>query len=156
MNSAFYKSPVGWLEIVEENDSIVEVKFLEDVSFSEPQNTTGILKNAVQQLEQYFSGSRTKFQLPLAPKGTDFQKKVWDELQSIDFGKTVSYMDMAKRLGDPKVIRAAGTANGKNPIAIIIPCHRVVGSDGSLTGYAGGLKRKQWLLEHESSQGTLF
>ena len=156
MNSTFYKSPVGRLEIIEENSLIVQVIFLDDDSISVSQKPKGILKDAIQQLGEYFSGSRTKFQLPLAPKGTDFQKKVWDELQSIDFGKTVSYMDMAKRLGDPKVIRAAGTANGKNPIAIIIPCHRVVGSDGSLTGYAGGLKRKQWLLEHESSQGTLF
>ncbi len=156
MNSALYKSPVGWLEIVEENDCLVEVRFLDDESISISQNPKGILKDAIQQLGEYFSGSRTEFKLPLSPKGTDFQKKVWDELQNIEFGKTVSYMDIAKRLGDPKVIRAAGTANGKNPIAVIIPCHRVIGSDGSLTGYSGGLKRKQWLLEHESSQGMLF
>jgi methylated-DNA-[protein]-cysteine S-methyltransferase len=156
VNSALYKSPVGRLEIVEENDCLVEVRFLDDESISISQNPKGILKDAIQQLGEYFSGSRTEFKLPLSPKGTDFQKKVWDELQNIEFGKTVSYMDIAKRLGDPKVIRAAGTANGKNPIAVIIPCHRVIGSDGSLTGYSGGLKRKQWLLEHESSQGMLF
>ena len=120
------------------------------------ETSEGILKECTQQLNEYFHGKRIEFSLPLAPKGTDFQKIVWSELQRIPIGKTVTYMDMAKRLGDPKVIRAAGTANGKNPIAIIIPCHRVIGSDGSLTGYAGGLKRKQWLLEHESSQTSLF
>lgn len=156
MNSAFYKSPIGWLEIVEENNSLVEVKFLNGDSFSDSRNTEGVLKDAVNQLEEYFQELRTEFSLPLAPIGTEFQKKVWSELQNIAFGKTVTYMDMAKLLGDAKVIRAAGTANGKNPIAIIIPCHRVIGSDGSLTGYAGGLKRKQWLLEHESSQTSLF
>ncbi|MCF8460232.1 MAG: methylated-DNA--[protein]-cysteine S-methyltransferase [Flavobacteriales bacterium] len=156
MNSAFYKSPIGWLEIVEENNFIVEIKFLDDDSISNSKKSENVLKDSVQQLEEYFFGKRTEFELPLNPKGTEFQKTVWIELQNIPFGKTISYMDMAKRLGDPKVIRAAGTANGKNPIAIIIPCHRVVGSDGSLTGYAGGLKRKQWLLEHESAQGSLF
>ncbi len=156
MNSACYKSPIGWLEIVEKNDFIVEIKFLDDDSMSNSKKLEGVLKDSVQQLEEYFFGKRTEFELPLNPKGTEFQKTVWIELQNIPFGKTISYMDMAKRLGDPKVIRAAGTANGKNPIAIIIPCHRVVGSDGSLTGYAGGLKRKQWLLEHESAQGSLF
>jgi methylated-DNA-[protein]-cysteine S-methyltransferase len=156
VNSAFYKSPIGWLEIVEENNFIVEIKFLDDDSISNSKKSENVLKDSVQQLEEYFFGKRTEFELPLNPKGTEFQKTVWIELQNIPFGKTISYMDMAKRLGDPKVIRAAGTANGKNPIAIIIPCHRVVGSDGSLTGYAGGLKRKQWLLEHESAQGSLF
>ncbi|MCF8463550.1 MAG: methylated-DNA--[protein]-cysteine S-methyltransferase [Flavobacteriales bacterium] len=156
MNTACYKSPISWLEIIEENNSIVELKFLEDGSFPESKNLNGILKDCFQQLDEYFDGKRTEFDLPLNPNGTVFQKSVWAELQNIPFGKTISYMDMAKRLGDPKVIRAAGTANGKNPIAIIIPCHRVVGSDGNLTGYAGGLKRKQWLLEHESAQGLLF
>ncbi|MGB0916259.1 MAG: methylated-DNA--[protein]-cysteine S-methyltransferase [Flavobacteriales bacterium] len=156
MKSAFYKSPIGWLEIVEEKEAIIEVKFFDDDSFSTSQNLEHVLKDCVQQLDEYFTGNRTEFNLPLNPAGTDFQKTVWAELQNIPFGKTVSYMDMAKRLGDPKVIRAAGTANGKNPIAVIIPCHRVIGSDGSLTGYAGGLKRKQWLLEHESSQTSLF
>lgn len=156
MNAAFYKTPIGWLEIVEEDDSIVKVNFLNNDSISDSKKPTGILKDSFQQLNEYFEGTRTEFNLPLNPKGTDFQKPVWNELQHISFGQTISYMDMAKKLGDPKVIRAAATANGKNPIAIIIPCHRVIGSDGSLTGYAGGLKRKQWLLEHESAQGLLF
>ena len=110
------------------------------------------------QLQEYFEGNRTHFDLKLNPQGTDFQKRVWEELSQILFGKTTSYLQMAKNLGDPKVIRAAASANGKNPIAILIPCHRVIGSDQSLTGYAGGIWRKKWLLEHESpvTQHTLF
>lgn len=116
------------------------------------------LKPAVDQLAEYFEGKRTHFELKLNPEGTEFQKKVWKKLEEIPFGKTISYQQIANQLGDPKVIRAAASANGKNPIAIIIPCHRVIGSDGSLTGYAGGLHRKKWLLEHESpsKQGVLF
>ncbi|MCF8278162.1 MAG: methylated-DNA--[protein]-cysteine S-methyltransferase [Flavobacteriales bacterium] len=156
MNVGFVKSPIGWLKITQENGALSEVHFVDDDANNYAEPTDGILKVCSLQLTEYFEGRRTVFDIPLAPIGTDFQKTVWKELQSIPFGKTISYMDMAKRLGDPKVIRAAGTANGKNPIAIIIPCHRVVGSDGSLTGYAGGLKRKQWLLEHESAQTALF
>jgi methylated-DNA-[protein]-cysteine S-methyltransferase len=112
----------------------------------------------VKQLKEYFNKERSHFNLKLNPQGTEFQKKVWDALQSVEFGKTQTYQQMANSLGDPKVIRAAAAANGRNPIAIIIPCHRIIGSDGSLTGYAGGLHRKKWLLEHESrfKQGELF
>lgn len=120
--------------------------------------TPQLLEEAVQQLKEYFSKSRTQFSLKLNPQGTEFQKKVWNTLQTVDFGKTRTYQQIANTLGDPKVIRAAASANGRNPIAIIIPCHRIIGSDGSLTGYAGGLHRKKWLLEHESpiKQGELF
>lgn len=116
------------------------------------------LQEAVDQLKEYFDGKRTQFALTLNPEGTDFQKRVWKQLMEIPFGKTKSYQEIANQLEDPKVIRAAATANGKNPIAIIIPCHRVIGSDGSLTGYAGGLHRKRWLLDHENpyKQGELF
>ncbi|MDP5044935.1 MAG: methylated-DNA--[protein]-cysteine S-methyltransferase, partial [Leeuwenhoekiella sp.] len=116
------------------------------------------LKEVVFQLEHYFTGDLKDFNLKLNLQGTDFQKKVWLQLARIPFGKTTSYLQMAKDLGDPKVIRAAATANGKNPIAIIVPCHRVIGSDHSMTGYAGGIWRKKWLLEHESpvTQQTLF
>lgn len=117
-----------------------------------------MFQQAVEQLQQYFSKKRTSFDLQLAPQGTQFQQKVWKELERIPFGRTTSYQQMAHQLGDPKVIRAAAAANGKNPISIVIPCHRVIGSDGSLTGYAGGLHRKKWLLAHESpvTQGELF
>ena len=116
------------------------------------------LRDCVIQLKEYFQGTRNQFSLTLNPKGTDFQKKVWNELQKIPYGKTITYLDLAKKLGNVKSIRAAANANGKNPIWIIIPCHRVIGTDGSLVGYAGGLQRKKWLLDHESPyiQQSLF
>lgn len=105
---------------------------------------------AIEQLIQYFHGDRRNFELPLNQDGTDFQQKVWNELGNIPFGKTVSYQEFSRRLGDPKVIRAAASANGKNHIAIIIPCHRVIGAKGDLVGFGGGLARKKWLLNHEN------
>ncbi len=116
------------------------------------------LQVAVNQLNEYFAGKRTNFDLPLKPKGTAFQQKVWQALLEIPFGKTMSYLELSKKLGDIKAIRAVAAANGKNPLWIIIPCHRVIGSDGSLTGYAGGLRRKEWLLRHENpiKQQNLF
>jgi methylated-DNA-[protein]-cysteine S-methyltransferase len=133
------------------NDKEHEVPAAKRIEIIEVQNT-------VKQFEEYFEGKRTQFDLKLAPEGTEFQKKVWKHLQEIQFGKTISYQQMANQLGNPKVIRAAASANGRNPISIIIPCHRVIGSDGSLTGYAGGLHRKKWLLEHENpvKQQSLF
>lgn len=156
MDQYSINTPIGALSIYGDDSGISEVVFQESNIDSEkiPNN----LKEAVTQLTEYFEGKRNQFNLQLNPKGTDFQKKVWQQLLEIPFGKTTSYQEMANKLGDPKVIRAAASANGKNPIAIIIPCHRVIGSDGSLTGYAGGLHRKKWLLEHESpvKQGELF
>ena len=132
--------------------------FLSDEAETSLEEIPEELADAVLQLKEYFSGRRSEFQLKLNPAGTEFQKKVWKLLQEIPFGETVSYLEIAKRLGDPKSIRAAASANGKNPLWIVVPCHRVIGSDGSLTGYAGGLWRKKWLLEHEnpSSQQSLF
>jgi methylated-DNA-[protein]-cysteine S-methyltransferase len=101
------------------------------------------------QIDAYFAGEREEFELALAPHGTAFQMRVWDELTKIPYGETISYSELARRLGDLKLVRAVGTANGRNPISIIIPCHRVIGADGSLVGYGGGLERKKWLLEHE-------
>lgn len=117
-----------------------------------------VLEDAVYQMNEYFEGKRTVFTIDLNPEGTDFQKSVWKALLEIPFGKTTSYLELSKTLGDAKAIRAVASANGKNPLWIIVPCHRVIGSDGSLTGYAGGLQRKQWLLEHESpfKQTSLF
>jgi methylated-DNA-[protein]-cysteine S-methyltransferase len=116
------------------------------------------LQDCVKQLEDYFMGKRNSFNLKLNPKGTLFQKKVWEELLNIPFNKTRTYLEQSKALGDVKAIRAVASANGKNPIWIIIPCHRVIGSDGSLTGYAGGIWRKKWLLAHENpvKQQSLF
>lgn len=109
-----------------------------------------LLEDACYQLQEYFDGSRQAFDLKLNPVGTEFQKKVWAALMEIPYGKTITYLELAKQLGDPRAIRAVAAANGKNPLWIFVPCHRVVGSDGSLVGYAGGLGRKKWLLEHES------
>ena len=156
MDHCSINSPIGALSIYGDAMGISEVVFRESEITSE--QIPDCLKDAVSQLTEYFEGKRNHFNLQLNPKGTDFQKKVWQQLQQIPFGKTTSYQEMANLLGDPKVIRAAASANGKNPIAIIIPCHRVIGSDGSLTGYAGGLHRKKWLLQHENpvKQGELF
>ena len=117
-----------------------------------------VLQEAVTQLLDYFDGQRTHFDFQLNPAGTEFQQKVWKGLCEIPFGKTMSYLELAKQLGDVKAIRAVASANGKNPLWIVVPCHRVIGTDGSLTGYAGGLWRKKWLLEHEnpSTQQSLF
>ncbi|AEE19044.1 methylated-DNA-[protein]-cysteine S-methyltransferase [Dokdonia sp. Hel_I_63] len=157
MEHAIIATPIGLLELKASSDGLSSVLFIETDALP----TTiipKVLDDAVAQLLEYFAGERTTFSLKLDPSGTDFQRRVWRELEAIPFGKTTSYLAMAKQLGDPKVIRAAASANGKNPISIIIPCHRVIGSDGSLTGYAGGLHRKKWLLEHESpvTQGSLF
>ncbi|WP_396597745.1 methylated-DNA--[protein]-cysteine S-methyltransferase [Dokdonia sp. R86516] len=157
MEHAVIATPMGLLQLEGTSDGLSSVLFIEtDVT---PSSTIpDVLEDAATQLQEYFSGERTTFSLKLDPLGTDFQRRVWRALEAIPFGKTTSYFAMAKQLGDPKVIRAAASANGKNPISIIIPCHRVIGSDGSLTGYAGGLHRKKWLLEHESpvTQGSLF
>ncbi|RDK88585.1 methylated-DNA--[protein]-cysteine S-methyltransferase [Marinirhabdus gelatinilytica] len=150
-------TPLGPLFIEGSRDGISSISFV-DTPISETIEVPPVLQQAVIQLNEYFNKQRREFSLQLAPKGTVFQQKVWKKLQDIPYGKTTSYQEMANQLGDPKVIRAAASANGKNPIAIVVPCHRVIGSDGSLTGYAGGLHRKKWLLEHESpiKQGKLF
>lgn len=157
MEECIIKSPLGFTKIVGDLDGITSVIVLN----SEEKITDIIpdeLEDCVIQLREYFEGIRTQFDLKLNPEGTDFQNKVWKLLEQIPHGKTISYLDLSKQLGDVKAIRAVANANGKNPLWIIIPCHRVIGSDGSLTGYAGGLHRKQWLLEHESpyKQQSLF
>ena len=157
METCFIKSPLGFTKIVGDNEGIISISILN----SEEKETDIIpveLEDCVHQLNEYFEGSRTKFDLTLNPEGTEFQQKVWHALQNIPYGKTMSYLELSKQLGDVKAIRAVANANGKNPLWIVVPCHRVIGSDGSLTGYAGGLHRKQWLLEHESpyKQQSLF
>ena len=143
----FLKTEIGFLKIIASESHLLEVIFLD--TNTEKASPNKITEQTKVQLEQYFTGERKTFDLPLDPQGSEFQKRVWKELAKIPYGTSTSYLDMAERLGDPKVIRAAASANGKNPISIIIPCHRVIGSDGSLTGYAGGLHRKEWLLRHE-------
>ena len=153
------KTPLGIARIIANDIGIIEISVLDDsTTFTNAEYIPEILQNCMKQLQEYFNGTRTVFELPLAPKGTAFQQKVWNVLNEIPFGKTFSYLQQSKRLGDVKAIRAVASANGKNPLSIVIPCHRVIGSDGSLTGYASGLWRKKWLLEHESpaKQQSLF
>jgi methylated-DNA-[protein]-cysteine S-methyltransferase len=147
---------MGLIEIQASDEGLRAVSFVDNRVYEEASNIHNQL--TINQLKEYFDGKRKDFNLVYDLEGTDFQKRVWLELLKIPFGKTKSYMDMAVALGDPKVIRAAASANGANKIAIIIPCHRVIGSDGSLTGYAGGLDKKKWLLEFEnpSKQASLF
>lgn len=152
-------TPIGILQICADEQAINSILFINEISRIIDFSENDISKLGYKQLEEYFNNKRTTFDLPLKPIGTDFQKRVWHQLQNIPFGKTISYLKLAQDLGDEKCIRAAGTANGKNPFAIVVPCHRVIGKDGSLTGYAGGLWRKKWLLEHENAfqkQSALF
>ena len=156
MQTCQIKTPLGIAKISGNQNGISEILVLDEGEISE--QIPVILKICVNQLNEYFFGNRTQFSFKIHQSGTDFQQKVWQELTNIPFGKTISYMDLSKKLGDPKVIRAAASANGKNKLWIVVPCHRVIGTDGSLTGYAGGLWRKKWLLEHEnpSNQQSLF
>jgi len=156
METCFIKSPLGIAKIVGDDNGISIISILQEGEISSI--IPNELKEATTQLQEYFEGKRTDFSFNLNPKGTDFQKKVWQELRNIPFGKTMSYLDLSKKLGDVKAIRAVASANGKNPLWIVVPCHRVIGTDGSLTGYAGGLWRKKWLLEHENptNQQLLF
>ncbi|WP_271392331.1 methylated-DNA--[protein]-cysteine S-methyltransferase [Aequorivita sinensis] len=158
MHTVFTQSPIGVIEIVGNSEGVSSILFKDDDSLAISESIPKELNDVVTQLQEYFEGKRSTFNVKIAPKGTDFQKRVWNELLNIPFGKTLNYQQIANKLGDPKVIRAAASANGKNPISIIIPCHRVIGSDGFLTGYAGGLHRKKWLLEHENpwQQQSLF
>ncbi len=151
MFTAYYQSPVGLLIIKHDDESINAISFSEE-SFAPTANEqlNTVQQKCIQQLDEYFSGTRKTFDLPIRQAGTGFQLKVWQQLSTIPYGRTISYMDLAKKLGDVKIIRAAGAANGKNNLAIVCPCHRVIGSDHKLVGYAGGLWRKKWLLEHEA------
>ena len=158
LNYKYFSSPLGDIEIKYDKNFIYAFSFInagvKRREEAEIENSNVI--RAEEQLKKYFEGALKKFDLPICMEGTEFQKKVWTELTRIDFGKTLSYLQMAKRLGDVKSIRAAASANGKNPFAIVVPCHRVIGTNGSLTGYAGELWRKQWLLEHEAKIAGVY
>lgn len=156
METVHIKTPLGIAKIMgnENGISVISVSDEGEVSEIIPL----VLQEAVAQLNDYFEGKRADFSFKLNPSGTEFQQKVWKGLLEIPFGKTMSYLELSKKLGDVRAIRAVASANGKNPIWIVVPCHRVIGTDGSLTGYAGGLWRKKWLLEHENptTQQSLF
>ena len=144
----FYETPVGKLCIGEEDGVIVRTTWSK-IPTEYILEETELILQCKMQLDEYFRGERKTFDLPLAPKGTDFQKKVWNALQKIPYGETKTYGEIAAAVGNPKAARAVGMANNKNPIGIIIPCHRVVGANGKLVGYAGGMDKKEWLLQIE-------
>lgn len=156
MKQVNIRTPLGVATILGDENGILEIKVHD--STEESSEIPEILQKAVLELQEYFSGKRQNFDLQLNPKGTDFQKKVWEELRNIPYGTTVSYLELSRKLGDEKAIRAVAAANGKNPLWIVVPCHRVIGRNGSLTGYAGGLHRKKWLLDLENPpiQQSLF
>lgn len=150
----YYHSPLGIIRICGTDRFVSEVHFMREEEIALSNMTSSlvlpeVICDCVDQLIEYFQGKRKNFTVAVYQEGTDFQQIVWNELLGIPFGKTISYMTLSKRIGDPKAIRAVGTTNGKNKIAIIVPCHRVIGSSGELTGYAGGLWRKKWLIDHE-------
>lgn len=149
MNAFIYQTQIAPLLLVENNGTLVEVSFRAPLPNSCEHKETPLLKEAFRQLQEYFCGQRKTFDLPLSAKGTVFQQKVWQALQTIPYGQVASYKDIAVRVGNPKACRAVGMANHNNPIGIIIPCHRVVGTDGKLTGYAGGVDIKEKLLALE-------
>lgn len=167
MEQFFYTSPVGTLLLTADDDYLTQLQFHDAVvnNSSAPAEErqfppNDIIKESIVQLDHYFSGRELHFTIPLKQTGTAFQLRVWQELLKIPPAQTISYMQLSKRLGDPKAIRAVGTANGRNTVAIIVPCHRVIGSNGHLVGYGGELWRKKWLLDHEAKYGngvqTLF
>ena len=154
----YYRSPIGVILIKSYENSIAEILFInsmkgekineDEIDFSLPKSP--LLKKCIKQLDEYFAGERKTFDLKLTFTGSTFQRKVWSELMNIDYGKHISYLTLSKRIENVKAIRAVGTANGCNKICIVVPCHRVIGSDGSLVGYGGDLWRKKWLLDHEA------
>ncbi len=149
MNFAHYRLPIGIVRIEETEGNINSISVLdEEVEIIEPQ--TEVTKLAVQQLHEYFTGKRSMFDFPCQQNGTPFQQQVWQELSKVGFGKTKSYLQLSERFGNPLAIRAIASANGKNKLWIVVPCHRIIGKNGELTGYAGGLWRKKWLLQHEA------
>jgi methylated-DNA-[protein]-cysteine S-methyltransferase len=157
MNYCYLDSPIGKLLIAGDNDTIRQINFAKNGKPTKPhadwkESSRGPVAQAARQLREYFAGKRTDFDLPLAPEGTEFQRSVWRRLQEIPYGETISYGELARRVGNPKASRAVGAANGQNPIPIVIPCHRVIGANGKLTGFGGGLPTKEALLALEAKQ----
>ncbi len=157
METALIGTPLGTAQLIGDENGLSAISVL-DGEHAVSDRVPKILEDAVYELKEYFEGKRKVFDLNLNPDGTDFQKRVWEALLDIPYGKTTSYLELSKTLGDVNAIRAVAAANGKNPLWIVVPCHRVIGSDGSLIGYAGGLHRKKWLLDHENpvKQQSLF
>jgi methylated-DNA-[protein]-cysteine S-methyltransferase len=156
MNYCYLETPIGIL-LIAGDEAIREIHFPKNGRAIRPdgdwtESSRGVVGDAARQLKEYFAGKRVDFDLPLAPEGTSFQRAVWQRLREIPYGETISYGELAKRVGNPNASRAVGAANGSNPIPIVIPCHRVIGSNGKLTGFGGGLPTKEKLLALESRQ----
>lgn len=157
MDSIYLSTPIGFLNIKASSVGVVSIDFLKKKSSGSEMPIKNIhLKKATRELQEYFEGERLHFSLALDSKGTDFQKKVWRALQQIPFGETCTYGEVAKRIKQPNAARAVGMANNRNPLPIVVPCHRVIGKSGELVGYAGGMKIKKWLLAHESQMAHSF
>lgn len=149
MFQTYYKSEIGWIEIKGSEDAIISVLF---VDAPKTEEINPVLESCKQQVHEYFEGTRRTFTVPLSAKGTEFQTTVWDALKTVPYGETASYSDIATKIGNPKAVRAIGNANSKNPISILVPCHRIIGKNKTLVGYAGGVWRKKWLLTHEQKK----
>ena len=149
MHEAFHKTPVGFVRIRAEEDYITSISIRDEECVETPSDSP-MINLAIKQLDEYFEGTRKEFDLPLNQAGTEFQQQVWQQLLTIPYGKTITYGQQSQMMNSPLAIRAIASANGKNMLWIVVPCHRVIGTNGSLTGYAGGLWRKQWLLDHEA------
>ncbi len=147
---AYYQSELGPIQIKGTKNGVTHVVFVDEKPTEFPE-VHPCLRECVSQLDEYFKGKRKEFSIKLQPQGTEFQKQVWKQLTKILFGETASYKDIAVAMGNGKAVRAVGNANGSNNIVIIIPCHRIIGSDGTLVGYGSGLDKKQWLLDHEAN-----
>jgi methylated-DNA-[protein]-cysteine S-methyltransferase len=149
--STHVTSPIGTLTLTSNGSALTRLEIASDTAQADVRSDAdAVLAAAREQLDAYFDMRLMQFDLPLAAHGTDFQHRVWELLRAIPFGETISYAELARRLGNPKAMRAVGAANGRNPLMIIVPCHRVIGADGSLTGFGGGIERKRWLLDHEA------
>ena len=147
-------SPIGTLTLTSNGSALTRLMIADgedDAEADVSTETDAVLAAAREQLDAYFDLRLTRFDLPLEPQGTEFQQRVWESLRAIPFGETISYAELAQRVGKPKAVRAVGAANGRNPLMIVVPCHRVIGADGSLTGFSCGIERKRWLLDHEAS-----
>ena len=156
INTGYYQSPIGWLEIKAYSTSIVSLKFVDNVNPPSRKSKSKLIINFTKQLNGYFKHKRRVFDVPYNLNGTEFQLKVWKKVLAVPYGKTTSYTKIAIQLGSSKNARAVGNAIGRNPIPIIVPCHRVIGENKELVGYSGGLWRKQWLLEHEVQDKQLY
>ena len=146
-------SPIGMLTLTSNGSALTQLLIAREDEIDAgivPAETDPVLAEVREQLDAYFDMRLTHFDVPLEPRGTDFQRRVWDSLKTIPYGETISYAELARRIDNPKAVRAVGAANGRNPLMIIVPCHRVIGADGSLTGFGGGIDRKRWLLDHET------